>query len=356
MGLDFFRRSVELAERYRQPGQRIAHTIQTNGTLLDDEWAAFFEEHGFLVGLSIDGPHEHPRRLPRRQGRQAARFDHVMRGLDAPARRTASSGTRSRRPRGEPRPRPRGLPLPPRRVRRALHAVHPDRRARRRSRSPIANEGWGERVARPAALHAGRTLSPSARSTAERYGRFLIDVFEEWVRRDVGEVFVQMFDVALANWYGEPPGLCVHSETCGLALAIEHTGDLYSCDHFVEPEFKLGNIRETHMIELVASPAAAAFGLDKRDTLAAATAASATSGSPATAAAPRIASSRPPTASPGSTTCAPATRRSSTTSTRRCGRCPSCSAEPGAVASSCTLRGRGRPARPERPVHLRFGP
>ena len=74
--------------------------------------------------------------------------------------------------------------------------------------------------------------------TAEQYGRFLIDVFEEWVRRDVGEVYVQMFDVALANWVGEPPSLCVHSETCGLALALEHTGDLYSCDHFVEPRLQ----------------------------------------------------------------------------------------------------------------------
>ena len=101
----------------------------------------------------------------------------------------------------------------------------------------------------------------------EQYGRFLIDVFEEWVRRDVGEVYVQMFDVALANWVGEPPGLCVHSETCGLALALEHTGDLYSCDHFVEPRYKLGNITEHHMLELVASPQQRQFGLDKRDTL-----------------------------------------------------------------------------------------
>ena len=103
--------------------------------------------------------------------------------------------------------------------------------------------------------------------TGERYGRFLIDVFEEWVRRDVGEVYVQMFDVALANWVGEPPGLCVHSETCGLALALEHTGDLYSCDHFVEPQYRLGNIRESPMLELVASQQQRQFGLDKRDTL-----------------------------------------------------------------------------------------
>ena len=87
------------------------------------------------------------------------------------------------------------------------------------------------------------------------------------MRRDVGEVYVQMFDVALANWVGEPPSLCIHSETCGLALALEHTGDLYSCDHFVEPEYKLGNIRETHMLELVASQRQQQFGLDKRDTL-----------------------------------------------------------------------------------------
>jgi uncharacterized protein len=103
--------------------------------------------------------------------------------------------------------------------------------------------------------------------TAEQYGRFLIDVFEEWVRRDVGTVYVQMFDVALANWVGEPPSLCVHSETCGLALALEHTGDLYSCDHFVEPKHKLGNIRMTNMLELVDSPQQRQFGLDKRETL-----------------------------------------------------------------------------------------
>ena len=101
----------------------------------------------------------------------------------------------------------------------------------------------------------------------EQYGRFLIDVFEEWVRRDVGEVYVQMFDVTLANWVGEPPGLCVHSETCGLALALEHTGDLYSCDHFVEPRYRLGNIKEHRMLDLVASQQQVQFGLDKRDAL-----------------------------------------------------------------------------------------
>jgi uncharacterized protein len=103
--------------------------------------------------------------------------------------------------------------------------------------------------------------------TAEQYGSFLIGVFEEWVRRDIGGVYVQMFDVALANWHGEPPGLCVHSETCGTALALEHNGDLYSCDHFVEEGYRLGNITETRMAELVASDRQRAFGLAKRDAL-----------------------------------------------------------------------------------------
>jgi uncharacterized protein len=95
----------------------------------------------------------------------------------------------------------------------------------------------------------------------------MIDVFDEWVRHDVGSVYVQLFDTSLANWVGVQGAVCVHSETCGTALAIEHNGDLYSCDHFVEPEYLLGNIREHHMLELVASPQQVAFGADKRDSL-----------------------------------------------------------------------------------------
>ena len=101
----------------------------------------------------------------------------------------------------------------------------------------------------------------------EQYGRFPIDAFEEWVRRDIGTVYVQMFDTALANWYGEGGGMCVHAETCGSQLALEHTGDLYSCDHYVEPGYLLGNIKDKHMLELIVSPQQRKFGQDKRDTL-----------------------------------------------------------------------------------------
>ncbi len=101
----------------------------------------------------------------------------------------------------------------------------------------------------------------------EQWGAFLIGVFEEWVRHDVGEVYVQMFDVALANWYGEPAGLCVHSATCGSALALEYNGDVYSCDHFVEPEYLRGNIGERPLIELVGAPEQLQFGRDKLELL-----------------------------------------------------------------------------------------
>ena len=103
--------------------------------------------------------------------------------------------------------------------------------------------------------------------TAEGYGQFLIDMYEEWVRRDVGQVFVQIFDIALAAWTGAPPGLCIFDETCGLALAMEHNGDVFSCDHYVEPDYKLGNIMDVPLSEIVVMDEQVKFGQDKRDTL-----------------------------------------------------------------------------------------
>ena len=266
MGLEFFRRSVELAERYLLPAQRATYTIQTNGTLLDDEWGTFLKEHGFLVGLSIDGPREMHDRFRVDKGGKGS-FDRVMAGLSHLRERgvdwnalTTIHAANQEHGREIYRFLRDGCGA------RFMQFIPIVERATPKT-LPIANEGWGEGVkGRPLYTQEGDLLTE--RSIApEGYGRFLIDVFEEWVRRDVGEVFVQMFDVALANWHGEPPGLCVHTETCGLALAIEHTGDLYSCDHFVEPAFKLGNIKDKHMIELIASPQQKKFGLDKRDTL-----------------------------------------------------------------------------------------
>jgi serine-type anaerobic sulfatase-maturating enzyme len=264
MGIDFFRRSVELVEQHLAPGQRAAYSIQTNGTLLDDGWAAFLAEHGFLVGISIDGPREvHDAYRVNKGGKGS--FDEVMRGLDHLRERGVEWNALT-----------------------TVHAANAEHGAavyrflrdecgarfiqfipiveRIAEGSDDGAEPWTSWRDRPLYVQAGEGVSGRSVS-GEQYGRFLIDVFEEWVRRDVGEVYVQMFDVALANWHGEQPSLCIHSETCGLALALEHSGDLYSCDHFVEPAYRLGNIRETHMLELVSSPRQRRFGANKRESL-----------------------------------------------------------------------------------------
>jgi len=266
MGLEFFRRSVELAGRYRQSGQQITYTIQTNGTLLDDGWAAFFKQHGFLVGLSIDGPRElHDAYRVDKGGKGS--FDRVMRGLAALQRHGVDwNALTTVHAANQDRGREVYAFLKDQCGARFMQFIPIIERATEQT-LPIANAGWGQRVrGRPlytqqGNLVTGRSVSPGG------YGRFLIDIFEDWVRADIGEVYVQMFDVALANWYRQPPGLCVHSETCGLALALEHTGDLYSCDHYVEPAYRLGNIGQTHLLDLVASPRQAEFGRAKRDTL-----------------------------------------------------------------------------------------
>ncbi len=220
--------------RVRAPGQRIGYTIQTNGTLLDDDWGELFREHGYLVGISIDGPRElHDAYRVDKGGKGT--FDRVIHGLDLLKKHEVEWNVLT-----------------------TVHAVNEDhgRDVYRYFRDELGATFMQfipivER-ANDTGFQEGDTVTERSISQ-DGYGRFLVDVFEEWVRRDVGTVYVQMFDVALANWVGEPPGLCVHSETCGSALALEHTGDLYSCDHYVEPKHKLGNILFTHMLDLVDS-------------------------------------------------------------------------------------------------------
>ena len=268
MGLDFFAESVALAARLRGPGQRVQHSIQTNGTLLDDAWGSFLAEHGFLVGLSVDGPRAmHDAYRVDKGGKPT--FDRVMAGWDVLRRHgvdwnalttvhAANAG--------------HGLEVY-RFLRDELGAtfiqlipvverVTPDLLAQ-------ADAGWGAR-AKDRPLYRQQGSEVTHRSvTGPQYGRFLIDVFEEWARHDVGDVFVQMFDTALAHWLGmHDVGLCVHTPTCGSAVALEHNGDLYSCDHYVEDEYLLGPITGGRtLLELVESPAQRAFGDAKRDTL-----------------------------------------------------------------------------------------
>jgi uncharacterized protein len=240
--------------------------MQTNGVLVDDEWAAFFEEQDFLIGVSIDGPREMHDTYRVNKG-DSGTFDQVMKGWEALSRHDVDVNVLC-----------------------TLHAANADRplevyrffrddlgarfiqfipiveRATPET-LPLANEGWHERPGRDRLLYTQAGSLVTERSIpGDAYGRFLVGVFEEWVRRDVGTVFVQMFDVTLGAHVGRY-SLCIHSPTCGDALALEHNGDLYSCDHFVEPEYLLGNIHETRMLDLVASPKQGAFGQDKLDTL-----------------------------------------------------------------------------------------
>jgi uncharacterized protein len=266
MGLDFFRRSIEYVEKYRKPGQSILHTMQTNGTLLNDEWCAFFKEHKFLIGLSVDGPKEmHDAYRVNKGG--AGTFDHVMRGWELLRRHEVDFNILC-----------------------TIHAANGDHplevyrffRDKLQTKFmqfipiverateellPLANQGWGDRPGGERPLYTQNGGLVTERTVgAEQFGRFLIAIFDEWVHRDVGTVFVQTFDVTLGSWLGQH-NLCIFSPTCGNALALEHNGDLYSCDHYVEPDYRLGNIHETAMVELVASDRQRKFGQDKLDSL-----------------------------------------------------------------------------------------
>ena len=268
MGLDFFRRSVELEEKLRRPGQRVLNTLQTNGTLLDDEWGTFLREHDFLVGLSVDGPRAmHDAYRVDKGGKPT--FDRVMRGLDvlrahqvdwnALTTVNAANGDHGREVYTFLRDDldAQFVQLIP-----VVERVTPEL-------LPLAEAGWGQRHGeRPLYRQQGDQVTRRSVG-AEQYGRFLVDVFEEWVRNDVGDVFVQVFDTALGHWLGlDHVGMCVHASTCGSALALEHNGDLYSCDHYVEDDYLLGNIAEGRpLLELASSPQQTAFGQAKLETL-----------------------------------------------------------------------------------------
>lgn len=265
-GIDFYRRSVELAEKYRKPHQRVTHSIQTNGTLIDDDWAAFFKLNHYLVGLSLDGPREIHDAF-RVDSKGDGSFDEVMRGWRCLQRHAVDVNVLC-----------------------TIHAANAHRpldvyrffrdelQAQYIQLIPIveratpetigaANQGWGglRGKARPLYRQQGELVTERS-VTPDRFGRFLSRIFDEWVRRDVGKVFVTTFEVAIGSWNGEH-NLCLVAPTCGQSLTLEHNGDVYSCDHFVEPGHRLGNIRETPLRRLVESEQQRRFGLHKFESL-----------------------------------------------------------------------------------------
>ncbi len=260
LGLDYFQKIVELEKKY-SAGRVINNTLQTNGTLLNDEWCQFFREHHFLIGLSIDGP-RHLHDTYRLDKGQKPTFDRVMRGLELLKKHQVEFNTLT--------------------VISASNAKHPIEvydflrevgsgyiqfiPLVERLPAP-GNKSSGLDFAEPP--EPGQADTPVTRWSvpSEMYGDFLIQIFDAWVRRDVGKVFVQMFDVSLGIWSGHGPGLCLFLKDCGEGLALEHNGDLYSCDHFVYPKFQLGNIMNESISTMVNSTKQKEFGEAKSSTL-----------------------------------------------------------------------------------------
>ena len=248
MGLDFFRRSVELQKKYQKPGTRIENTFQTNGILLDDEWCRFFHENSFLIGLSLDGPKELHDFYRKDKGGQGT-FDRVV-----AAARLLQTHKVEFNILCTVNAKNSHHPLDVYRFFRDELGAHYIQFIPIVERDNDTGYQEGGKV-------TDRSVEP------EQFGRFLIEIFDEWVKRDVGNTFVLNFDGALAGWLDMAGTVCIFGPTCGLGLALEHNGDLYSCDHFVEPDYYLGNILKTPMIDLVASEKQRKFGQDKKDTL-----------------------------------------------------------------------------------------
>jgi uncharacterized protein len=257
LGIDFFRQVVALQAKFAA-GKRVENAFQTNGVLLNDDWARFFKEHQFLVGISIDGPGPlHDAYRVDKSGRSS--FHRVMRGIEALKRNKVEFNT--------------------------LTTVH-----RKNADYPLEvyrflkENGSGymqfipivERIS-TSTTEAGLVLvSPSFADEAsvsewsvepDQFGRFMCAIFDEWVRNDVGRTYVQLFDVSLEIWFGIEPSLCIFNRTCGSSLALEHNGDVYSCDHFVYPQHRLGNIMDVPLSTMVSTPQQHKFGQDKEAAL-----------------------------------------------------------------------------------------
>ena len=257
LGLKYFRRVVELQRQYAND-KKIENTLQTNGILLDNEWCEFFAQNKFLLGISIDGPRELHDAYRVDKGGQPT-FDHVLRGVGLLKQHGVEFNTVT-----AVNKKNSGYPLD---VYRLLKEVG----SGFMQFIPVV-----ERVADRENSDGSILISANSAKAARvsewsvepvQYGTFLCAIFDEWVRNDVGKYFVQLFDVALESWLGLEPSLCVFKRACGRAVALEHNGDVYSCDHFVNPENKLGNIMEHPLSALVASSRQTQFGRDKYDRL-----------------------------------------------------------------------------------------
>lgn len=229
--LSFYRKALELQQRYAR-GRQIDNCLQTNGTLLTDEWCEFLRENRFLVGISIDGPQTY------HDAYRCRSFDKVMRGIRLLQKHHVEWNAMA-----------------------TVNYLNAD--------DPVGFYRFFKEIGCQY-LQFTPVVEPSLCDTSvtpEQWGRFICGVYDEWVKADVGQIFVQLFDATLANWAGEPPGICSMSPICGRAAVMEANGDVYSCDHFVFPEYRLGNIRQQSLTEMLYGERQQQFGRNKRASL-----------------------------------------------------------------------------------------
>ena len=237
--IDFYKKALALQKKYAH-GKQIDNVIQTNGTLLTDEWCEFFAKNHWLVGISIDGPqeyHDHYRVTP--AGKPS--WEKVMQGIQLLKKHRVEWNAMA--------------------VVNAYNAEHPlefyhffrDNGCQYLQFTPIVERLTEHEDGRTLASLADDREFPLADAsvTPQQWGNFLCTIFDDWVRHDVGKTFVEIFDCTLANWMGVLPGICAYSKECGHAGVMEHNGDVYSCDHFVFPEYKLGNIKDQSLIDML---------------------------------------------------------------------------------------------------------
>lgn len=253
--IDFYKKALALQKKYAH-GKQIDNVIQTNGTLLTDEWCEFFAKNHWLVGISIDGPqeyHDHYRVTP--AGKPS--WEKVMQGIQLLKKHRVEWNAMA--------------------VVNAYNAEHPlefyhffrDNGCQYLQFTPIVERLTEHEDGRTLASLADDREIPLADAsvTQQQWGNFLCTIFDDWVRHDVGKTFVEIFDCTLANWMGVLPGICAYSKECGHAGVMEHNGDVYSCDHFVFPEYKLGNIREQSLIDMLYGEKQQAFSRLKHTSL-----------------------------------------------------------------------------------------
>ncbi len=257
LGVDFYRKALKLQEKYAN-GKKIENIFQTNATLIDEEWCELFKEHDFLIGVSIDGPRElHDHYRVYQNGKPS--WERIMKSIELLKKYDVRFNTLT--------------------VVNDYNSQYPleiYRFLKRIGSGYMQFIPIVEQIAEQPGNDALELVSPDFQGEAKvsswsvdpkAYGRFLISMFDEWVRQDVGKYYVQIFDVSLANWFGAPPGLCIFTETCGDAAVMEHNGDVYSCDHFVYPHDYLGNILDKPLVGMLTSEKQIKFGAKKRDKL-----------------------------------------------------------------------------------------